>query len=220
MVAYAKRLTTRRLLPNNRTQPTADAPVVRQPQRADSTLRVMPDTEDAPIHIAAYDPRWPALFEAERQLLAGVLGRWLVGPIEHVGSTAVPGLSAKPVVDIMAAVESLDGCRKAITSLRTVGYRYAPYRTDVMHWFCKPGFAARTHHLHLVPYRSPLWTERIAFRDLLREQPAIARDYAALKHQLAEAHRFDREAYTEAKGPFITRVVRDFLGQGRADAPP
>jgi GrpB-like predicted nucleotidyltransferase (UPF0157 family) len=176
-------------------------------------------TEDAPIRIAAYDPAWPALFEAERQLLTGVLGRWLIGPIEHVGSTAVPGLSAKPVIDIMAAVESLDGSRKAITSLREVGYQYAPYRIDVMHWLCKPSFATRTHHLHLVPYRSPLWIKRIAFRDLLREQPAIARDYAALKHRLADTHRFDREAYTEAKGPFVTQVLRDLLSQGCADAP-
>jgi GrpB-like predicted nucleotidyltransferase (UPF0157 family) len=171
----------------------------------------MTHADAAPIHIAAYDPAWPTLFEAERQLLARVLGRWLVGPIEHVGSTAVPGLSAKPVIDIMAAVESLDTSREAITSLREVGYQYAPYRIDVMHWFCKPSFATRTHHLHLVPFPSPLWTERIAFRDCLRALPAVAQDYAALKHRLADRHPFDREAYTEAKGPFVARVLRDVL---------
>ncbi|MGH7818455.1 MAG: GrpB family protein, partial [Candidatus Binatia bacterium] len=169
--------------------------------------------DEAPIRIAPYDPAWPALFQAERELLADLLRRWLVGPIEHVGSTAVPGLAAKPVIDVMAAVESLDASRGAFGVLRDAGYHYAPYRTDVMHWFCKPSPSFRTHHLHLVPYESLLWTERIAFRDCLRSDSAIAHEYADLKHRLADAHRFDREAYTQAKGSFIggllPRLLRD-----------
>jgi len=97
--------------------------------------------------------------------------------------------------------------------LEDVGYQYAPYRADVMHWFCKPGFSLRTHHLHLVPYGSRLWTERILFRDLLRSDAGVAREYAELKHRLAEAHRFDREAYTEAKGPFVARVLGNEIGE-------
>jgi len=175
----------------------------------------MSPAEEAPVHIVPYDPAWPALFELERQLLSRALCPWLVGPIEHVGSTAVPGLPAKPVIDIMAAVESLDASREALAGLRDLGYQYAPYRADVMHWFCKPSLSFRTHHLHLVPYPSLLWTERILFRDCLRSDPVVAREYAELKHRLADAHRFDREAYTEAKGPFIARVLQNLLGEAR-----
>jgi GrpB-like predicted nucleotidyltransferase (UPF0157 family) len=168
----------------------------------------MKDREiEAPIEIAEYDVHWPRMFKIEREVLTEVLSPWLAGPIEHVGSTAVPGLSAKPVLDIMAAVESLEASRDAIAALRTIDYHYAPYRPDVMHWFCKPSPAMRTHHLHLVPHGSPLWVERIAFRDCLRSDPALAREYAALKKHLADVHRMDREAYTEAKAPFISAAL-------------
>jgi GrpB-like predicted nucleotidyltransferase (UPF0157 family) len=171
----------------------------------------MPDPEagsaDAPIEAVPYDPTWPARFAAERDLLSGVLAPWLAGPIEHVGSTAVPGLSAKPVIDIMAGVESLEGSRDAIRAVAAAGYRHAPYRADVMHWFCKPRPSLRTHHLHLVPFGSRLWADRLAFRDRLRADPPLARAYGGLKEGLAARHRFDREAYTEAKGAFIERVL-------------
>lgn len=175
----------------------------------------MSTSEEAAVHIVPYDPAWPALFELERQLLSRTLRSWLAGPIEHVGSTAVFGLAAKPVIDVMAAVESLEASRDAVVVLPEAGYHYAPYRPEVMHWFCKPGFSLRTHHLHLVPYRSLLWTERIAFRDCLRSDAKVASEYAELKHSLAEVHRFDREAYTEAKAPFIARVLRNLIGKGR-----
>lgn len=159
------------------------------------------------MHVVPYDATWPHLFEAERRVLSDVLRPWLVGPIEHVGSTAVVGLSAKPVIDIMAGVGSLEASAAAEEALRAFGYQYAPYRTEVMHWFCKPSLQARTHHLHLVPYESSLWFERLRFRDLLRSDDALAREYDALKRQLAERHRDDREAYTEAKWPFIARCL-------------
>jgi GrpB-like predicted nucleotidyltransferase (UPF0157 family) len=167
----------------------------------------MSSLTEAPIEIAEYADLWPGMFTIERQVLADVLSPWLAGPIEHVGSTAVPGLSAKPVIDIMAAVESLEASRNAVAALRAIDYHYAPYRPDVMHWFCKPGPAMRTHHLHLVPHGSPLWMERIAFRDCLRSDPALAREYAKLKKYLADIHRLDREAYTEAKAPFISAAL-------------
>jgi GrpB-like predicted nucleotidyltransferase (UPF0157 family) len=162
---------------------------------------------DAPIRIASYDSKWPALFGSERVLLRKILAPWLAGPIEHIGSTAVPGLSAKPIIDIMAAVKSLEGSRAAIDALGELEYRYAPYRADVMHWFCKPGAAHRTHHLHLVPFGTALWRERIAFRDRLRADAALAAEYAELKRHFARVYRTDREAYTEAKGAFISRAL-------------
>src|SRR5258706_10686092 len=103
--------------------------------------------DDAPILIVPYDAAWPRLFQEERTILEGFLAPWLVGPIEHVGSTAVPGLAAKPVIDIMAGVRSLDESRPAIPALATIDYCYFPYQPEQKHWFCKPSPAFRTHHL-------------------------------------------------------------------------
>lgn len=161
----------------------------------------------APVVLTEYNPRWPLMFAAERDFLIQTLSACLHGTIEHVGSTAVPGLTAKPVIDIMFGIASLDAARPAIEVLSANGYQYFPYKTDLMHWFCKPSDAFRTHHLHLIPYQSPLWNERIAFRDLLREDPGLAQEYQALKVSLAVRYRDDREAYTEAKWPFIQRAL-------------
>ena len=163
---------------------------------------------EAPIEVAPYDARWPAAFEQERALLAEALGPWLAGPPEHIGSTAVPGLAAKPVIDIMAPVHTLAASRQAIEAARELGYVHYPYKPDVMHWFCKPSAAHRTHHLHLVPLGSPLWRERLAFRDALRADPELRASYQALKLDLAQRHRLVREAYTDAKTPFIEQVLR------------
>ncbi|EJE54472.1 hypothetical protein PMI14_00572 [Acidovorax sp. CF316] len=164
-------------------------------------------TGDAPIEVVDYQPGWPALFEAERQRLQEVLAPWLAGPVEHIGSTAVPGLPAKPIIDIMAPVHSLAGSTEAIAALGTLDYLHYPYKPQQMHWFCKPSPAHRTHHLHLVPMGSALWQQRLAFRDALRGSAGLTARYAALKRQLALQYRHDREGYTEAKGPFIAEVL-------------
>jgi GrpB-like predicted nucleotidyltransferase (UPF0157 family) len=162
---------------------------------------------DAPIHLVPYDPAWIDRFETEKAFLEQLLEPWREGPIEHVGSTAVVGLCAKPVIDIMVGVRSLSASEPAKDMLRQAGYHYAEYKTGVMHWFCKPSFSMRTHHLHLVPFEAPLWRERLAFRDLLRRNERVAEEYAALKQELARTFEFDREAYTDAKYPFIKRVL-------------
>lgn len=172
-------------------------------------------SSDAMIEIAPYNPSWPVMFEAERSLLKLALGDWLVGEIEHIGSTAVAGLMAKPVIDIMAPVQSLEAARAAIAAATRAGYLYHPYRAEVMHWFCKPSPSYRTHHLHLVPYQSALWLERLAFRDALRQSPALVAEYATLKVQLAARFALDRDAYTEAKGPFVQRVISQPVGPSR-----
>jgi GrpB-like predicted nucleotidyltransferase (UPF0157 family) len=170
---------------------------------------------DAPIQIETYNPAWPPAFLAERELLFPILVRWLAGPIEHIGSTAVPGLAAKPIIDIMAPVEDLESSRPALAELEKIGYCYAPYKASVMHWLCKPCPEVRTHHLHLVAFGSELWTKRLAFRNLLAGNPAVARDYVALKFRLAAAHRDDRERYTEGKGQFIETALRGSIGAGK-----
>lgn len=164
-------------------------------------------SSQAPVDIVDYDAAWPGRFEEERQALGPVLGPWLAGPIEHIGSTAVPGLAAKPVIDIMAGVETLEGSRDAIEAAATLGYCYFPYKASIEHWFCKPSDAFRTHHLHLIPINSPQWARPIAFRDYLRTHPDVAAEYEQLKRALALKFRFDREAYTEAKSAFIEAIT-------------
>lgn len=162
---------------------------------------------EAPIRLEAYDAAWPALFEAEKAQLEPLLAPWRRGPLEHIGSTSVPGLRAKPVIDIMVGVTSLPDSQPAIVALTRAGYQYSEYKTEVMHWFCKPSFAFRTHHLHLIPYGSPLWLDRLAFRDLLRNDLAWRADYLALKLELASEFEHDRDAYTEGKSSFIKRAL-------------
>src|SRR5436309_16072145 len=91
-----------------------------------------------PIIIESYDPTWPDRFEAECRLIAPILEPWLVAPLEHIGSTSVRGLSAKPVIDIMGAVGDLKTSRPAIEALEPFSYCYFPYKPESMHWFCKP----------------------------------------------------------------------------------
>jgi GrpB-like predicted nucleotidyltransferase (UPF0157 family) len=171
----------------------------------------MRPVDEAPVRLVPYDPSWPSQFEQDRALLERVLSDWLIGPIEHIGSTAVPGMIAKPVIDIMAPVVNLMASRPAIAAAAEAAYVHFPYRPDVMHWFCKPSAAYRTHHLHLVPFASPLWAERIAFRDCLRNSPSVAAEYAELKKKLAAQFEFDREAYTDAKAPFVQRITQQAL---------
>src|SRR5215468_5006738 len=95
-------------------------------------------TNEAPVEIVSYDPSWPSRFQEEADLLRRALTRWLAGPIEHIGSTAVPGLAAKPVIDIMGGVSSLEASRPAIAAATELGYCYAPYRPEFEHWFCRP----------------------------------------------------------------------------------
>ncbi|MBK7470812.1 MAG: GrpB family protein [Betaproteobacteria bacterium] len=171
---------------------------------------------ESPVEVVPYDQTWPLRFATERVLLESVLGPWLAGPVAHIGSTAVPGLAAKPVIDIMAPVHSLEASHPALAAALRAGYVHFPYRAEVMHWFCKPSPEYRTHHLHLIPLGSALWNERLAFRDALRADPAIAGEYAALKRRLAADFRMDREAYTDAKGPFVRRVLAEVAARGDA----
>jgi len=135
------------------------------------------------------------------------IGEWAVGGIHHVGSTAVPGLDAKPVVDILVGVADLETSRACFEPLAALDYVHAPYRAAEMHWFCKPHPSRRTHHLHLVPRGSRRYREELAFRDHLRADREAAERYAALKRRLASRLGDDREAYTEAKGDFIRAAL-------------
>jgi len=163
--------------------------------------------KQAKITLSEYQQDWPEKFESEKQFLLSIIGNYNKGSVEHVGSTAIKGLIAKPVIDIMFGVGSLVESKPAIDILVKNGYVYSPYKGDVMHWFCKPSNEFRTHHLHLVPFESHLWNERIKFRNILRNNLGVAKSYAKLKSELAIKYKEDREAYTVQKWPFIKQVL-------------
>lgn len=163
------------------------------------------------IEIVSYDPRWPALFEEEAARLRAVLDPKLILGLEHFGSTAIPGLAAKPIIDILIAVPSLAEAQdQAIGPLEEIGYLYWDEnpRSDRM-FFVKglpPQAARRTHHVHMTETTGEMW-QRLAFRDYLRAHPDEAARYAALKRELAVRHRDDREAYTDAKAAYVAAVM-------------
>jgi GrpB-like predicted nucleotidyltransferase (UPF0157 family) len=121
----------------------------------------------------------------------------------------VPGLDAKPIIDILVGVKDLASSRACFDPLGELDYLYAPYRSEEMHWFCKPHPARRTHHLHLVPVGSPRYEKELEFRERLRADHTLADEYADLKRSLASQFRNDREGYTDAKAEFIRRALGD-----------
>jgi GrpB-like predicted nucleotidyltransferase (UPF0157 family) len=153
------------------------------------------------IELAPYDPEWPQRFEEERAPLEQLLEPWLEGGIHHIGSTAIPGIAAKPIVDMIAGVRDFEESRGAYAPLAGRGWRHAPHRPGIAHHFEKPGFG-----LHLTEPGSDLWRERLAFRDSLRADPALAREYEALKLRLAAEHD-DLGGYTPGKRDFVARVL-------------
>jgi GrpB-like predicted nucleotidyltransferase (UPF0157 family) len=168
------------------------------------------------IEIADPDPRWPADAAELARDLADRLAPWLVGTIEHVGSTAVPGLPAKPVLDLMAPVRDLGDAADAEPALAPSGWVLVPAELDERPWrhlFVLPDGDRRRAHLHLVEPTHPKWAATLAFRDTLRRRPELAGEYAALKRAAAGAHRHDREAYTDAKSAFVEAVLADASGQ-------
>ena len=162
------------------------------------------------VHIATYDPRWPACFEEERGRVEEVIGRRLV-EVEHVGSTAVLGLDAKPVIDVMVGLESMSEADRCVEPLISLGYSYWEEGVEPHHRlfakFVDAEWTARTHNLHLVEAGSWYWKERLLFRDHLRNHPTTAGEYVQLKRLLARCYKDDREAYTAAKKEFVTTVV-------------
>jgi GrpB-like predicted nucleotidyltransferase (UPF0157 family) len=162
-----------------------------------------------PIAVVPYDGDWPRRFEAERALLETVLAPWLEGGIHHIGSTAIPGIAAKPIIDMIAGVRDLQGARAASGPLREHSYLVAPHRPDEAHHFSKPSLRLSevTHGLHLTEPGSDLWRERLAFRDGLRADAALAAEYEALKVALARTHPDDVGTYTGGKRDFVTRVL-------------
>ena len=138
------------------------------------------------------------MFEEERDRLESALEPWLTGGIHHIGSTSVPGLTAKPIIDMLAGVADLAKARAASETLESLGYRYREHRPEA-HLFVRTGFG-----VHLTEPGSDVWRERLAFRDALRADPALVAEYADWKRRHA-----DLEGYTADKRPLVMRVLSD-----------
>jgi GrpB-like predicted nucleotidyltransferase (UPF0157 family) len=163
-----------------------------------------------PVLLTAYSPLWPAIFDLERRRLLEIFEHAAV--VEHIGSTAVPGLGAKPVIDVMLGAPALALVEARIPALEGAGYRYVPEFEKAMpqrRYFTRMDSPPGKFHLHAVVLGSDFWERHLAFRDALRADASLAQRYWRLKQQLSARHRDDRAAYAEAKGDFIRAALAD-----------
>jgi len=162
------------------------------------------------IEIVDYDPRWPARFALESARIRSVLAEPSL-EVEHHGSTAVPGLAAKPVIDMLVAVDSIARATRYAMVLVEYGYEEVDPRYREL-WperivLVRREHGTRVYHVHLMLRGHPVWKRLLAFRDYLRSHPGVAGEYAALKRALASTAGSERHAYMTAKGDFIARTT-------------
>lgn len=162
------------------------------------------------IMIMEYDPDWPELFEQQRQVLEQAFDGCFLRPIEHIGSTSVPGLPAKPIIDMLAVIEDYDKFADEIGRFAAIGWVLAPEPGEAearKYSVCFPSIEHRSHHLHIVEPDWG-WQDLLLYRDYLRAHPADAADYAELKRRVAAADDQDRPRYRAAKAPFIQHTLQ------------
>ena len=164
----------------------------------------------AGVLLVPSDPAWPARFAREAERLRAAAGEIPV-TIEHIGSTAVPKLLAKPTIDILVGAGALEPADELVPRFEKLGYVYVKaYEEKLpMRRFLRTG--SRTHNLHVVEKGGAFWQEHVAFRDWLRTHPDDVRRYAFLKQQLVQRFGSDRDRYTEAKAPFIAEILREAM---------
>src|SRR5512141_2627147 len=165
----------------------------------------LPGMPHGQVWLAAWTPRWAVLFADEAERMAATLGP-LAAAIEHFGSTSVPGLPAKPILDILVGTTAPLEPPPFVEALAPLGYEYAPSAGVPGHLVFGKG-VARTHLVHVVRHEGPEWRRALRFRNLLSADPALAGGYAALKEQLAAEYATNRARYTEAKDSFIRRAL-------------
>jgi GrpB-like predicted nucleotidyltransferase (UPF0157 family) len=161
------------------------------------------------VHISEYDPDWPERYHAAERRLRQILGEQLLD-IEHVGSTSIPGLAAKDIVDIMPGMANKRALDVCVAPMVAAGYTYCPdfERTFPDRRLFRFESEERvTQHVHIVPVDCPFWVRHIAFRDRLREHPEVAEAYEALKRALASKFKHQRANYTDAKTDFIEEQI-------------
>jgi GrpB-like predicted nucleotidyltransferase (UPF0157 family) len=177
-----------------------------------------------PVVVVDHDPAWADRGVTERDLLQPLLRTWLTGDLEHVGSTAVPGLAAKPVIDLQAPVADLRAADAIAGVVAPHHWHQVPPELDqrpYRRFFVKVLDGQRVAHLHVMTTGSSRWHQQLAFRNALRADPALVAAYARLKRQLAHDHPDDREAYTAGKrGSSTTSSPATGLTQGAEVRPP
>jgi GrpB-like predicted nucleotidyltransferase (UPF0157 family) len=162
--------------------------------------------ESGIVRLVEYDARWPQLFAAEQQRIRAECGT-LALRLEHVGGTSIPGMCAKPVLDMAAGRPRDTSIQDYVAALEQAGYEHRGEQgVPGRHFFCRG--VPRAYHLHLVEEDGPLWRDYIAFRDHLRAHPEAAREFADLKRVLAARFSRDREAYMNAKSSHVQGVLR------------
>lgn len=160
------------------------------------------------VTIVEYRPEWQQMFEDEKRVLQTVLGD-VSSQIEHIGSTAIDGLAAKPIIDIMVGLEDFSVADDLVPRVEALAYEYIKKYEAVMpfrRFFIKEQNGIRTHHIHMVEIGSEFWERHILFRDYLRQNPHVATNYASLKKELAEREWKDVNEYADAKTEFIRDI--------------
>ena len=158
------------------------------------------------VRLSGYNPEWQRIFAVEAESLRELLRDYVL-EIQHVGSTSIKGLTAKPIIDIAASIRKIEDARQCVAPLESVGYEYKGENgIPERHFFVKG--IPRKFHLHFVVKDGELWRNYIKFRDRLRENAELKNEYARLKKDLAKRFEQDRAAYTESKKPFIERVLK------------
>lgn len=164
------------------------------------------------VNLVPYHPQWPMMAQAEIDKIKSVFPVDAMVDIQHVGSTAIVGLSAKPILDIQIAVPSLETVKlMAVPVLQKLGYDYWANNPDPKRMFFVKGMPPygekRTHHVHIFEQDSEHWCNKLVFRDYLRLHPDVAKEYEQLKMKLAQEHLYDREKYTDEKSDFVHKVL-------------
>jgi GrpB-like predicted nucleotidyltransferase (UPF0157 family) len=167
------------------------------------------------VNLNEYNAKWEDQFDNERNRIIDAIGDEIAG-IEHIGSTSVKGLKAKPIIDIMAGIENISSTSALISPLSEIEFEYVPKPELIFRRFFRKGlWGIGTCHLHICEIHSTEWVEKILFRDYLRKFPGAAQEYALLKSELAAKYKYDRPAYTKQKEPFIKNIIekakREFL---------
>ena len=159
------------------------------------------------VEIHVYDSSWKNQFVREKQKIETVIGHHVLA-IEHIGSTSVKGLAAKPIIDIMVGIPDLENALSLVEPLREINYDYVPIPKFKDRLFFRKGLWRKgTCHLHICEFNGNEWKDKLLFRDYLRMHPEAAAEYASLKEQLAAKYKHERSAYTKEKEPFIKNIL-------------
>ena len=178
-----------------------DQPPFLDPRTGENVLGLLPGT----VRLCEYTPLWAELYRVEADRIRSALREFALD-VQHVGSTAVQGLKAKPILDIAVAIPAHAVVPKCTASLAALGYEYA-YWVDLQNDFTFEKGIERTHHVHLVELGSRPWSDYLRFRDVLRQNLQLLREYERVKIELGARFCDDRASYTREKAEFICRVL-------------